>query len=63
MLTFRELEARAEARGEVALGFLTAKEGKEGKGPKMRTVVNPVPKDRTLKLRASDRVIVIARRV
>ena len=61
-LTFRELEALAEARGEVALGFLTAKEGKEGKGPKMRTVVNPVPKGQAFKLRASDRVIVIARR-
>ena len=62
-VTFRDLERLAEAKGEVALGFATEKKGKGGKGPKMRTVVNPVPKDRPLGLRwGSDYVIVIARR-
>ena len=62
-VTFRDLERLAEANGEVALGFATEKEGKGGKGPKTRIVVNPVPKDRPLELRwGSDFVIVIARR-
>ncbi len=62
-VTFRDLERLAEENGEVALGFATEKEGKGGKGPKTRIVVNPVPKDRPLELCwGSDFVIVIARR-
>ena len=54
--TFRELEEAAAARGEIAVGYITAK-----KNGKRRTVVNPLPKDAPIPVLSSgDQIIVIS---